>query len=87
MSTQKTAMLPLGEIASLKRTLMDEHQIYMHMHDSCGGGQSFSFDQPIPEDVKAWIINYFDEEKKTADFDEKGRSFVVFEGRVDSASE
>lgn len=34
MAEKKRAILPLSEVAYLKRTLMDEFQVYMHMHDS-----------------------------------------------------
>lgn len=34
MAEKKRVILPLSEVAGLKRTLMDQFQVYMHMHDS-----------------------------------------------------
>lgn len=34
MAEKKRVILSLSEVASLKRMLMDQFQVYMHMHDS-----------------------------------------------------
>jgi hypothetical protein len=70
-------MLPLSEVAYLKRTLMEQFNLYMHMHDSWGGGQSFTFDEPLSQDVKTWMEEYFQKEDRAADFDDDDMGLVV----------
>lgn len=77
----KTVFLSIDEVVALKKTMDAEFGLYLHFHDSCGGGQSFEFDQPVPAEVQGRIQQILADRGRTAEF-EGNRSFVVLEKQV-----
>ena len=65
------------EATEFRQALEEEFGIYTHFHDQCGGGFSFSYDEPLSEEHRSYIEKYFSERGITLQFNEDGRSFIM----------
>lgn len=64
------------EVLELKKEIDSRFKLYLHFHDGCGG-QFFSFDQDINEDVKSFISDYFADKNARVKFSEDGKNFTL----------
>lgn len=66
--------LNLSEVIELKKLVQTQFAIQLHFHDSCGG-QSFSAEEPIRQEVKEFLRKYFGEKRYQVLFSEDGYQF------------
>ena len=65
------------EATEFRQKLQNEFGVYTHFHDQCGGGFSFSYDEPLSEEQRQYIENYFAEFKIPLQFSEDNQSFIM----------
>ncbi len=67
--------LSISEVATFKRAVKQRFGQDVLFHDSCGG-QSFSLDCAADEEMKAYIVNYFNSKGFYIVFSKDFKSFV-----------
>ena len=74
---QVMARFTLFEATEFRQVLQERFDIYTHFHDQCGGGFSFSYDEPLTVDVREFIGEYFEERGMKIQFSGDNSSFVL----------
>ena len=69
-------VLDISRISELKKQLSDKFGVHLHMHDACGA-QSFSFDSPADDEVRAFAAEYISEQGGKAVFSPDGKSLLI----------
>lgn len=54
-----------------------DNESYTHFHDQCGGGFSFSYDEPLSDEHRDYIEKYFAGHDIALQFSQDGRSFIM----------
>ena len=67
----------LFEATEFRQALQERFDIYTHFHDQCGGGFSFSYDEPLPVDAREYIEEYFEECSMKVQFSGDNSSFIL----------
>ena len=67
----------LFDATEFRGALQEKFDIYTHFHDQCGGGFSFSYDEPLTEEAKEYIRGYFGERGIEAQFAGDDKSFIM----------
>ena len=67
-------ILTLTDVSKLKK-VEDKFSVVVHFHDGCGG-QYFTCDEPT-EELKKFIIAYFEKQNVKVKFSENGNWFSV----------
>ena len=65
------------EATEFRRGMEEKFGIYTHFHDQCGGGFSFSYDEPLSDEHRSYMEKYFSERGITLQISDDGRSFIM----------
>ena len=71
------ARFTLFEATEFRQELQERFDIYTHFHDQCGGGFSFSYDEPLPADAREFIEDYFEERGMKVQFNGDNSSLIL----------
>lgn len=67
----------LFDATEFREALQVEYGVYTHFHDQCGGGFSFSYDEPLIDEMKNFIERYFTGKGVTVQFAEDNKYFLM----------
>ena len=65
------------DATEFRQNMEDRFGIYTHFHDQCGGGFSFSYEDPLLDEHREYIEKYFAEFGITLQFSEDNKSFIM----------
>lgn|GEM_PF-6105900 len=65
------------EATEFRQDMEERFGVYTHFHDQCGGGFSFSYDEPLTEEHRDYIETCFAERGLTIQFSGDNKSFVT----------
>ena len=71
------ARFTLFDATDFRDDLQNKFNIYTHFHDQCGGGFSFSYDEPLGEEEKSYIESYFAQRGIDIQFSEDSKYFIM----------
>ena len=67
----------LFDATDFRDDLQNKFNIYTHFHDQCGGGFSFSYDEPLGEEERSYIESYFSQRGIDVQFSEDSKYFIM----------
>ena len=71
----RAEILSFDSVTELKKAAAENFSTRIHFHDGCGG-QYFTIEEP-DEELKAFIIQYFESRSLSAIFNRDGSKFCV----------
>lgn len=68
--------LDYSDVLKMKKAVDSVFHINVHFHDACGG-QYFSLDEKPSDDLKSYIVNYFEKSNIKVNFNSDFQIFTL----------